>query len=448
MRRAGLLLAKDLRVLARSPALLVALLVYPLLIAALVGFVVRYAGERPKVAFVDLDGLPQTLEVGGERFQVARVLDEVDDEVELIPLGEQEADRRLEDGRVVAQIVVPEGFASTLRGLVRSPTLVLRTARGGLAGRAELEMQALVYQLNRLIQERYIEANLSYIQLLLVGGKGSFVGNEFDVIGLEKAAELLERLKVGETDPERLARLDELAVFVRETTLAIAETEGALRSVANPIELEVERAAGRTWLLGAQVQAYALALTLAFVCVLLAAAAIASERDENVVGRLARGLVRLRELVAEKVALAGVVGLALGLALAAVFGAVAEAANFTGGQPWERLPLLALGLGLAAVAFGAFGVLVGVVARESRAASLVGFLVSLPLVLLGLLPEGTSEAGDRISDLFPVVHSVRFSESALYDLDPWGSLGVEAAWLVGLALVYGALARAGVRRLL
>jgi ABC-2 type transport system permease protein len=448
MRRIGLLLAKDLRVLGRSPVLLAAFLLYPLLIAALVGFVVRYAGERPKVAFVDLDGLPKELVVGGERFDVQRVLDAIDDEVELLPLSEEEADRRLEDGRVVAEIIVPRGFASKLRGLVESPTLVLKTGRGGLAGRAELEMQALVYRLNQLLQEGYIEANLGYVNLLLKGGKGEFVGNEFDIIGLEKAGGLLEEIKAKTTDPEARRRIEELQVFVRETILAVAATGSALRTVANPIELETEKSAGRTWLLSAQVQSYAFALTLAFVSVLLAAAAIASERDENTLGRLARGLVRLRELVVEKIAFAAFVGAALGLVLALFFGVIVEAAGLLGGEPWERLPLLALGLVLAGASFAAFGVLVGSLAREARTASLVGFLIALPLVLVGLLPEGTAAVTDWISRFFPLAHAVRLFELTLYDADPWGRLAREAAWLAALGAAYGAAARVGVRRLL
>jgi len=196
------------------------------------------------------------------------------------------------------------------------------------------------------------------------------------------------------------------------------------------------------------VQAYAFALSLAFVCVLLAAAAIASERDENVLGRLARGLVRLGEFIVEKIAFATVLALALGIALAVVFGVVIEVADLTGGQPWRRVPLLLVGLALAGAAFGAFGVLIGVIAREARTASLVGFLVALPLVLLGLLPEGTSAVAGGISAAFPLAHAVDFFEAALYDVDPWGRLGREAAWLAGLGAAFGAAARIGVRRLL
>ena len=448
MSRIRLLLGKDLRVLARSPALLAALIVYPIVFAVLVGLVVRYANDRPRVAFVDLDELPRVLAVGGEEFNVERVINEANESAELVPMSEDEANRELENGEVAAVIVVPRGFASRLRAMVESPRLVLKTMQGGLAGRVEQQTQALVYNLNRLLQTAYIEANLEYVNLILEGGQGSFLGNEFDVVGLDEAARILEEIQEQTDDPAVRAEAEKLEVFVREARLALAASDDSLRATANPIELEVDSEAGRTWLLSAQLQSYALGLTLAFICVLIAAAATAAERDENVIGRLARGLVRLSELVAVKVLLAAAVGVALGLALALVFGLLAEVFAVAGGEPWERIPLLALGLAIAGAAFGAFGALIGVVAREARTAVLVAFLAALPIVLVGLVPEGSVSALGWLSDLFPFRHAIRFFEAALFDLDPWATLAREALWLLGLTLLFATAARIGVRRLL
>jgi hypothetical protein len=325
---------------------------------------------------------------------------------------------------------------------------VLKTARGGLSGRVEQQTQALVYALNRRLQAAYIKANLEYVKLILEGGQGNFLGNEFDVVGLDRAAQMLDEIQRTSKDPEVSARAAELATFVRQARLALAASGDSLRATANPIELKVDTNAGRTWLLSAQLQAYALALTLAFICVLLAAAALAAERDENVLGRLVRGLVRLRDLVAAKILLATLIALALGFTIALLFGVLAEALGVTGGEPWARLPLLLLGIVLAGAAFGAFGTLVGAISRESRTAVLVGFLTALPLVLLGLVPEGAARAAWWAGRAFPFSHAVDFFQAALYDGDPWATLAREGAWLIGLGLVFAAGARAGVRRLL
>jgi ABC-2 type transport system permease protein len=158
--------------------------------------------------------------------------------------------------------------------------------------------------------------------------------------------------------------------------------------------------------------------------------------------------VRLWELVTVKVLLGAVIAVAIGLALALVFGVAAEVAGVEGGGPWSRLPLLAVGLALAGAAFGAFGVLLGVLARESRTAVLVAFLVTLPLVLVGVVPEGSVAAAGWLSAVFPFRHAVDFFEAALFDLDPWRTVGVETLWLLGLGGAFAAGARAGVRRFL
>lgn len=447
MRRVALVLGKDLRILGRSPFLLVALVAYPLAIAGLVGLVATFAQGRPRVAFVDEDNLPKTLVVGGRRFDVATVLDQVEQEVDLIPLDGEEAGRRLASGDVVAEIVVPAGFASRLRGMVRSPTLLLRTSRGGLSGRVERQTEALVFNLNRLLQRAYIDASLDYVRLLRQGGSGDFLGNRFDVLGLQGAGDLLTEIDRDTADPRTEARIRRLQTFVREALLALDQSGGSLRATANPIELKTEDEARRTRLLSSQLQAYALALTLAFLCILIAAAGIAVERDENVVGRLARGLVRLGELVAAKIGLALLVAVVFGFALAVVFAGALELAG-EDGQPWSRLPLLVLGLALAGAAFGAFGALLGVLAREARTASLVALLVAVPIVLLGFLPEVSVAPAAWVSKAFPFSHAVTFFQSALYDPDPWRTLGSQAAWLVALLGIFAAGARLGVRRLL
>jgi hypothetical protein len=428
-------------VLRRSPLLLGLLLAYPLLIAGLVGLVAGYAAAKPRVAFVDRDGLPQELELGGHTFHVDRTIARVSREVKLVRLDADEAERQLETGRVVAVVTVPPGFVSELRGMVRSPKLLLETTKGGLAPRVTQQVQALVYQLNRELQDAYIDANLEYVRLILEGGQGDFGGRTFDVLGLDGTRELLRELPAG-------PRLDRIREFVDTAELALEQTDEALVATAAPIELVQAPERGRTWALSAQVQAYALGLTVTFLALMLAAGALAAERDENVVGRLARGLAGLGQLVWAKAALAAFVAVGLGLAIALSFGIAIELGDVEGGEPWERLPLLAVGLALAGACVGALGALVGALAREARAASLVSLLVVLPIVFLGLVPREVVPAAGWLSDALPFAHAVRFFASSLYDASPWRTLAVEAAWLAGLALLFGLAARAAGRRLL
>jgi ABC-2 type transport system permease protein len=441
MRSVALVLRKDLLVLRRAPVLLGTLVAYPLVIALLVGLVAGYASSKPRVALVDEAGLPHTITLAGQTFDVDATIRRVSQNVKLVRLSRDEAARQLRNGEVVATITVPPNFLSDLRGMLRSPRLEVRTSTGTIGSRVQQQIQALVYSLNRQLQRAFIGTNLGYVDALKHGAKITFLGRQIDILGLDRAAQLLERIPPG---PERDRVLD----FVHDARLALAETGAAMRATANPIELKQVPERGRTWALSAQVQAYALAVTIAFLALLLAASALASERDENVIGRLARGLVSFGQLVWAKVALAAVIALGLGAGIALVFGIVIQAGGIEGGEPWERLPLLLLGLVLAGASLGALGALIGGLAREARTASLVALLVVLPIVFLGLVPREVVPAAAWVSEAFPFSHAAHFFQAALFDSDPWSTVGREALWLIGLGAVYGALARAAARRLL
>jgi ABC-2 family transporter protein len=441
VKHVALLLRKDLLVLRRSPLLLTILVAYPLAIAVLVGLVASYGSSKPRVALVDEDNLPATVVLGGHRFHVDRTIREVSKNVKLVRLDADEADRQLRDGRVVAVVTVPPGFVSTLRGMVESPQLKLELSTGAISSRVEQQVQALVYSLNRQLQRAYIQSNLRYVSLILKGGDGSFIGQPITVLGIEKAQRLLA------ADPQT-PKTRELLDFLHDARLALANTDDALRSTAHPIELVREPGRGRTWALSAEVEAYALGLTITFLALLLAAGSLAAERDENVMGRLSRGLLGLGQLVWSKVALAATVALALGLAIALAFAVIIEVGGVTGGEPWRRLPLLAVGLVLAGGTLGALGALLGALAKEARSASLVAVLVVMPIVFLGLIPEEVVPLAGWLSDLLPFTHAVRFFRSALYDLSPWPELVRETLWLLVLGGIFGVLARVGARRLL
>jgi ABC-2 type transport system permease protein len=439
--RVWLLLRKDLRVLRRSPLLLGVLIVYPLVVAGLVGLVAGYGSSKPRVALVDEDHLPRVAVVGGQRFRIQDAIDEVGKNVHLIRMEPGEARRALSTGRVVATLTVPPGFLADLKSGLQSPALVYQTTHGGISSRVTQQVQALVYALNRRLQVAYVRTDLRYVGLIVRGGTATFAGRKYDVLGLARMQQLLQQLP---KSPQR----DRIAEFARIAGVALTQTGSLLGATANPIGLQRAREASRSSLLSAQVQAYALALTITFLALLLAAGAIASERDENAIGRLARGLASMGQLVWAKVVLAAVVALALGLVIAVVFGAIVQLGDVVGGEPWARLPLLALGLALAGAALGALGSLLGALARDARSASLVAVLVVMPIVFLGLVPREVSPAAAWVSDALPFTHAVRYFASSLYDASPWRTIGREILWLLGLGAVFGALARLATRRLL
>jgi hypothetical protein len=439
-----LLLAKDARVLARSRVLAAGLVVYPLLVALVVGLVVRYTGERPEVSLVGEDALPALARVGDRTFDFREVLRDAP-EVRLVSRSAADAERELESGRALATLVIPPGFADRLTSMRQSPKVQLVTTRSSLSTRVVEKVRSLVYSLNLELQQAYITANLAAVDLLLKGGSGRIGDTRFTLLGLAKAQRSLNELSRSR-DAAVAARARVLLSFTRQLRGAVGQVGLFLRATANPVVLATETRGGRAWLLSAQIQVYALALTLAFVTVLLGAAAVTAEREDATIGRLARGLVPLGRLVAEKIVFATLVSATIGALLAVVFGAVVELGGVSGGEPWARLPLLAPGLLLAAAAFGAFGVLLGTVGRDSGTAMLLAFLVALPLSLLGVVPADARAAG-WVGDLFPFGHTADLFSGVLYDASPLGALARGAAWLTALTLAFGALARATARRL-
>jgi ABC-2 type transport system permease protein len=101
------------------------------------------------------------------------------------------------------------------------------------------------------------------------------------------------------------------------------------------------------------------------------------------------------------------------------------------------------------VAFAALGVAIGSLAREVRAASLLAFLLSLPIAFLALVPSGAVAGG--LYDVIRVVSAVLPFKAALEAVDAAlnGSqpgIGVALAHLAAVGAGFAVLARVGLRR--
>jgi ABC-2 type transport system permease protein len=169
---------------------------------------------------------------------------------------------------------------------------------------------------------------------------------------------------------------------------------------------------------------------------------LALEREEHAFGRLVRGLVSRTTLVAEKVILAALCAWVLAVLLVCGLGLFVDIA-------WEKAPLWLLVLALAATAFGAMGVAIGGLAREVRAASLLAFLLSLPIAFLALVPSGSVAPAlfdviQAVSAAFPFRPTLRGLDATLNDTGR--SVAGPLAHLVALAIAYGAIARLALRR--
>src|SRR5690606_30302921 len=138
--------------------------------------------------------------------------------------------------------------------------------------------------------------------------------------------EALEQLEESDADPELIERLERAIEFAQDASTAIGLADRALQATAAPIRLAVERTPGKSPLLTAQAMGFALAVSIAFVCIVLVSTSLASERDEAVLGRLLQGLASGWQVVVGKLLLGAVVAMVFSSALFVVFAVLAPQA--------------------------------------------------------------------------------------------------------------------------
>jgi hypothetical protein len=151
--------------------------------------------------------------------------------------------------------------------------------------------------------------------------------------------------------------------------------------------------------------------------------------------------VRRQALLTEKGSLAAACGFVVAFAMLAGIGAFVA-------LDWSRAGLWLIALAFAALAFGSFGVAIGALAREVRAASLLAFALSLPLAFLALVPAGSVATGlydtmRVISFAFPFKSALQALDAAVNSASP--GIGVSILHLTGLAAAFALLARLGLR---
>jgi ABC-2 type transport system permease protein len=404
------LLLKDLQIMRRSPLVTALLVAYPIVIAVLIGFALSRGPEKPRVAFLNEVPPDTPLEVGGESFDLAGAKSELCDRIDCVPVSsEEEARQKVESGDVLGALILPADLVDklqTLAGLTpESPTVkVLVNEEDPVkAGLVDDRINSLLAEANLRISQEVSNVSNSYLQILLNGGDFSFLGQGIQVLGLKRSEQILRGIR-GQL-PADSPDLDELDSVIRFSHLA-AENLGAagdlLNSVSQPIKVDKEVVSGGTPSLDTFAIAVAATITLMFVTVLLVAGSLALEREENAFARLTRGLVSKSALLGEKVLLGVVVAVVVTLLMLAGLGLFVD-------LDWGRFALWIPAIVAGGAGFAAFGAAIGGAAKEVRAASLLAFMISLPVAFLSLIPSGTVAPG-----LFDVISVI----TALFPFDP------------------------------
>lgn len=442
------LLLKDLQILRRSPLQAVLLVVYPILIAVLVGFAISGDDEKPKVAFLNEVPADSRISVGGERLPSSNVSERICRRVECVDVADrEEAEAKVSSGEVLAALVLPANLVdrinslSTLTPGVPEVEVLVSEDNSVKAGLVDDRIDALLAEANLAVARRIAKEGSRYLGLVINGGKLELIGQTFPILGLRASAEILAALEPA-LEPQLRPALKQVREFAGEARDNLDVAGPLIDRLAQPIAVKKVAVGGEAPPLETFAIAVAATFTLAFVTVLLVAGSLALEREENAFPRLTRGLVSREALLAEKVLLGVAVGLLVTLLL------LAGLAIFTP-LAWERFGLWLAAIVLGAAALAAAGAALGAAAREVRAVSLLAFMVTLPIAFLSLIPSGAVGSGlyDAIGILTAVFPFKPTLEAMTAALDSAGDgIGMPLLHLAVLIAAYGMLARLALRR--
>ncbi len=438
------LLGKDLLILRRSRLLVGVLVLYPVAIALLIGLAISRAPQRPRVAIVDQTPPGETIRVGTQRVEVSQYARQLFDQVDPVSVSSrQEAVEKVTSAEVLAAVVIPADLAARVgSGTSQGELEVIYNGDALEQSLVNSQLRSALAQANLGFSEQIQSAAAQAIDALLQGGNLGVLGAPENLIGLEQIPAVLKRV-IDRTPPgpdrEALVRVADFADFAAQN---LTVSKRVLTAVGQPIRIHSTLLHGRRTPLNTFAVVVAVTVSLMFVAVLLAAGAVAAEREENTLARLLRGLVSREQLLLEKGLLGAGCALVVGLAMLGGVGAFVS-------LQWSRAGLWVLAAAAGALAFAALGVAIGALAREVRAASLLAFVLSLPIALLALVPAGSVGAGvydviGAVSFVFPFKAALQGLDAAVNRSSP--GLGPALVHMAGLIVVFGALARAGLRR--
>ena len=438
------LLRKDILILRRSRLLVALLVLYPVAIALLIGFAISRSPSRPRVAIVDQTAPGETIQVGTKRVEVSRYARQLFNQVDSVAVASRaEAVREVSSAKVLAAVVIPPDIAARVSsGTSQGELEVIYNGDALEQSLVQSQLRSALAQANLGFSEQIQRAAADAIDLLLRGGNLGVLGAPSNLVGLNQIPGELRRV-IARTPPgaDRQA-LQRIAAFADFAAQNLNVSKRVLVTVGQPIKIHSTLLHGRRTPLDTFAVVVAVTVSLMFLSVLLAAGGVALEREENALARLIRGLVSAEGLLLEKGLLAAGCAFAVSLAMLAGVGAFVS-------LDWSRVPLWLAALACGALAFGALGVAIGALAREVRAASLLAFLLSLPLAFLALVPAGAVGHGfydaiGTISFLFPFKAALQALDAAVNRSSP--PLAGALVHLLGLTVLFGALGRIGLRR--
>jgi ABC-type multidrug transport system permease subunit len=445
------LLVKDLQILKRSPLLVGLLVVYPIAIALMIGFALSSPPGKPRVAL--LNEVPAghgELSLGNQKINVSKYASQLYQSIDPIKVNSRaEAIDKVKSGQAAAALIVPADIVSQINSLITqgvgNPTveLILNTKDPIERQFADQAISARVAQVEQAVSKQVLRVAVTDLEQTLNGGTLQFLGQNVPLLGLKNSRAIVQgTISSLPKDSPLLPALRQVVNFATLAIDGLGFATPVLGSIGSPLTVHTTDLAGKTTPTATYAAAIAVIVSLMFVGVLLAAGLLALERSEHAYSRLVRGLITPEGLLSEKITLSAASAAAVTLVMAALVSLFVH-------LDWGRFPLWLAALALGGLAFAALGVAIGGLAREVSVASLMAFLVSLPIAFVALVP-GDAVSGtlksilDAISFVFPFKAALQAVGNAFSGTAP--GIGWPLVHLAVLTLAFGALARLSLKR--
>src|ERR687893_147289 len=193
------LLRKDLLILRRSPVLVAVLVIYPVVISVLIGFALSRGPDRAEIAIHN--AVPEsacTIDLGGEEIDACAQLDKLTEAIDPVFVdSRREAIRMVEDGNVLGALVIPEDTTRKLStGLDPARVEVFYSAEDPVKARlVQDSIKSRAGDANTPPPRRIADVAVEFLGLIVTGGQYSFLGREFDVLGLEESERILKEAR-------------------------------------------------------------------------------------------------------------------------------------------------------------------------------------------------------------------------------------------------------------
>jgi ABC-type multidrug transport system permease subunit len=445
------LLVKDLQLLRRSPLVTGLLVIYPIVLAVLIGLAISRSPEKPRVAFLNQIPAGTGLQLGTGGFSQNEARRQLCAKIDCVDVSSRaEVVQKVKDGDVLGGLILPPDFISKLQGELSTnssePATVDVIVNNDDPLKAQVvddRIRSLLTQANLLLSEKISSVAGDYERILADGGSFEipFLNQTVHILGLRKAEQILNQVE-SSLPPGKRARVAQVSSFARLARQNLALANSLLASVRQPIAVNKDVIAGSVPPLDTFAVAVAAAITLLFVTVLLVSGSLALEREENTFTRLTRGLVSRTGLLVEKATLGTAAALLVTLLMLI---AITPFESIS----WSRIYLIVPAILLAGAASSGLGLAIGAAAREVRASALLAFALALPVAFISLVPSGTVSKGlldviHVIAGAFPFRAAVDALSGALSASGP--SLGLPLLHLALLTLGYLVLARLALRR--